>query len=317
MTNLPYAENNLYDTNRVFAPEGDPTAYDRRFARNLGFISVEEQQRLHDSSVAIAGAGGDGGMLAVQLARMGVGEFRLADPDPFDVENINRQAVCTSETIGTNKAVAVGEYIKKINPAARVTIYENGITEENTADFIEGTTLVIDETEFTLHALGIMLARESRKQEIPVMTALNIGFGAMVTTFRPHGVTLEKILGFGDDEPLDEISEKPVPLSRWLPFLPRYIDLSVFGKVARGEKPAPSIAPGVATAASLGSTQAFLNIVGQKNKRPSPVYARKVLVSDSMSGDNKKIVFNRLSHYRHMSSLLMSNLFKKNPKASY
>jgi hypothetical protein len=162
-----------------------------------------------------------------------------------------------------------------------------------------------------------MLARESRKREIPVMTALNIGFGAMVTTFRPHGVTIEKILGFRNDEPLDEISEKPVPLSRWLPFLPGYIDLSVFDKVAKGERSAPSIAPGVAMAASLGATQAFLNIMRRENRRPSPVYARDVLISDSMSGDNKRVRFNRASHYRHMASLLARNVLNKNPKTSY
>ena len=87
---------------------------DIRFERNLGFLNEREQETLANSSVAIAGAGGDGGMLAVQLARMGVGEFRLADPDPFEIENINRQAVCNDDTIGMNKADAVADYIYKI-----------------------------------------------------------------------------------------------------------------------------------------------------------------------------------------------------------
>jgi tRNA A37 threonylcarbamoyladenosine dehydratase len=91
-------------------------SYSERFERNLGFLSSKEQSILENSSVAIAGAGGDGGMIALQLARMGVGEIRLADPDPFGVENINRQAVCTDLTIGQNKAEAVGAYIQAINP---------------------------------------------------------------------------------------------------------------------------------------------------------------------------------------------------------
>ncbi len=81
--------------------------YELAFARNLGFISQAEQDKLSETSVAIAGAGGDGGELAVLLARMGFGEIRLADPDPFEIENINRQAVCTTRTVGMNKAVAV------------------------------------------------------------------------------------------------------------------------------------------------------------------------------------------------------------------
>lgn len=63
------------------------------FERNLGFLTLEEQERINNSVVAIAGAGGDGGLLALQFARLGVGEIRLADPDPFEAENINRQAL--------------------------------------------------------------------------------------------------------------------------------------------------------------------------------------------------------------------------------
>jgi molybdopterin/thiamine biosynthesis adenylyltransferase len=287
------------------------------FERNLGFMTEAEQEKLQNSVVSIAGAGGDGGMLAVQLARMGVQEFRLADPDPFEVENTNRQAVCTTKTIGVNKAEAVAEYVQAINPNASVTTYSEGITEDNTPEFVQGATLVIDETEFTLHALGIMLSREARYNNIPVMTALNIGFGAMVTTFKPNGITLEKMLGFKNDEPLDEIAEKQVSLDRWLPYLPSYVDMKAFAKVAKGEKSAPSIAPGVAMAASMGATQAFLNIAGKGNHRPKPVYAPKALVMDSMTMEAKQVKFRRRSHYKHLAVIGFKNLLKLNPQASY
>lgn len=287
------------------------------FERNLGFIHEAEQELLGNSVVSVAGAGGDGGMLAIQLARMGVADFRLADPDPFEVENINRQAACTDKTIGVNKAEAVGAYIQEINPDARVQTFTDGITPENTEEFAHGATLLIDETEFTMHTLGIMLAREARKNKQPVLTALNIGFGAMVTTFRPEGHSLEKMLGFKDDEPLDEIADKPVSLDRWLPFLPNYIDLKVFGKVAAGEKSAPSIAPGVTIAAGMGATQAFLNIVGTGNHRPKPVYAPKARVFDAMTGQAKEVKFGKWSHYKHLSSIVLRNTLKINPQASY
>ena len=116
-----------------------------RFDRNLGFMSEIEQEKLHESSVAIAGAGGDGGMLAVELARMGVGEIRLADPDTFETENINRQAVCTDETIGVNKSEAVGDYIQKINPDAKVIVQSRGITPDNVGEFVEGIVAVVGE----------------------------------------------------------------------------------------------------------------------------------------------------------------------------
>lgn len=288
-----------------------------RFERNSGFLSEEEMMKISESTVSIAGAGGDGGMLAVQLARLGVGHMKLADPDPFEIENINRQAVCADSTIGMNKAEAVAEYVTDINPDIKVETYTDGITRENAAEFVEGSTLLIDETEFTIQALGVILAREARKRDIPTLTALNIGYGAMVTTFHPKGATLEKVLGFKETETIDEIAEKEVALDRWLPYLPKYVDLKAFEKVAKGEKSAPSIAPGVAVAAGMGATQAVLNLVGQENNRPKPVYARDAYVFDAMTMEAKKVKFSRLNHYKHLGGIGVRNLMKMHPRASY
>jgi molybdopterin/thiamine biosynthesis adenylyltransferase len=289
----------------------------RRFERNLGFMSESDRDLLVNSTVSIAGAGGDGGMLAVELARMQVGSIRLADPDPFEIENINRQAVCTDDTMGVNKAEAVGAYLKKINPDANIEIYNNGITPENVDEFVKGSTLVIDETEFTLQALGVMLGRAAREKEIPVMTAMNIGFAGIVTTFHPHGkMTLESMLGFSEDTSLDDISANPIKNERWLPYLPSYGDMNVLKKVAKG-KPAPSISPGVAMAAGIGSTQAFLNIVGQQNKWPKPIYAPKAKVMDALNGTSKEVTMSRISFYRHLAVIATNNLLQRNPTAAY
>lgn len=288
-----------------------------RFERNLGFISTEEQEIMHNSSVAIAGAGGDGGMLAVQLARMGVGNMRLADPDPFEIENINRQATCTDKTIGVNKAEAVADYISSINPEANIEVYDQGITEENASEFVSGQDLLIDETEYTMQHLAVMLAREARANDIPNMTALNIAFASLVTTYSSSGPSLEKRLGFDEETPIADIKETEAQLDRWLPYLPSYADMEVLKKVATGEKSAPSIAPGVALAAGMGATQAFLNIVGRSNNRPKPVMAPRALVVDAMTGKMNKIKYSRTSHYRHLASMAVRSGLGINPKTSY
>ena len=288
------------------------------FERNLGFMSNSEQDRLHDSIVAIAGAGGDGGMLAVHLARMGVGEIRLADPDSFEIENINRQAVCNQDTIGMNKAVAVSGYIKSINTDIKTIFYDEGIKQDNVSEFILGADLVIDETEFTKHALAVMLARSARDQHIPNMTVFNIGFGTVATTYLPDGPKLENRLGFKASQDIEEIKSSAVSIDRWLPYLPAYGDLDVLGKVAKAEKSAPSIAPGVALAASVGATQAFLNLVkGIDNHRPNPVYAPKAIIMDSMSIKSKVVSYNRISYYKHLSRVVLRNLLNMNPKTSF
>lgn len=290
---------------------------EQAFARNLGFLSEQEQERLHKSKIAIAGAGGDGGMLAVQLTRLGVGEIRLADPDQFEIENLNRQAVCTLKNIGTNKAVAVSEYLNEINPELKTSVFTDGVTTENIEEFIDGVDLIIDETEFTLHSIGVMIARQARKNNTPNLMALNIGFGATVTTYHPQGRTLEKSLGLSEQMPLDEIAEQVVPISRWLPYIPGYGDISVLEKVAKAEKSAPSIAPGVAIAAGVGSAQALLNILHSKNNRPKPYYSPKTLIVDAMSGEAKVTRHPIASHYKHLGNLVIKNTVKRVPKASY
>lgn len=291
-----------------------------RFERNLGFYSTEEQGHLQNSSIGVAGAGGDGALLAETLVRMGVGEVRLADPDPFEIENINRQAFCNENTIGVNKAIAVGEGLQGINPDLKVATFTDGITPENTPDFVQGLDLVIDETEYTMQWLAVMLGREARKQGVPNMTALNIGFAALVTTYEAEGTTIEKRLGFTEDQPLDEIMDTEADLARWLPYLPKYGDLKVLEMVAKAEKSAPSVAPGVAAAAAIGSTQATLNLLkakGSRNHRPDPIYAPNARVIDVMTGESKLIKYSRASHYRHLASMVARNVLKRTPQTSY
>lgn len=290
----------------------------KRFERNLGFLSTAEQELLGDSKVAIAGVGGDGGMLAVQLARMGIGSMRFADPDPFEIENVNRQATCTDETLGRNKAEVVAEYVQKINPDLNIDIYDKGITSENAKAFVNGQDLLIDETEYTMQHLAVELARAARQEGIPNMTALNIAFAAVVTTYSPGGSKLEERLGFDEDTPIREVQETESDLSRWLPYLPSYGDLEVLKKIATGEKSAPSIAPGVALAAGMGSTQALLNLtVDIKNKRPRPILAPKALVFDAMTGKANTIKYSRGSHFRHLGIMATRSIIGRNPSTSY
>ncbi|MCK9641562.1 MAG: ThiF family adenylyltransferase [Prolixibacteraceae bacterium] len=289
----------------------------KAFERNLGFLSKEEQEKIQSSVIAIAGAGGDGGMLAVQLARMGFGEIRLADPDPFEIENLNRQAVCSADTIDTNKAHAVAEYLKSINPEIIVKVYDEGISATNVDEFVEGADLVVDETEYTIHSLGVMIARSARKQGIPNLMALNLGFGTVVTTYHPTGRTLEENLGLSETASLEEIDKAEVPISRWLPYIPPYGDLSVLDKVAKGEKSAPSIAPGVAIAAGTGATQALLNIIHSQNNRPEPIYAPKLLMIDAMTAEAKVLRDPVFSHYRFLARTVLKNVFKMVPKVDY
>ena len=69
-----------------------------------------DQERLEAAHIAVIGCGGLGSWIALGLARMGVRELTLVDPDRFDRTNAPRQLVC-SEDLGQPKAHAVARNV--------------------------------------------------------------------------------------------------------------------------------------------------------------------------------------------------------------
>ena len=63
------------------AAAAGPFDYNEAFSRNIGLLTLEEQDKLRRSHVAIAGMGGVGGVHVITLSRTGIGNFTIADPD--------------------------------------------------------------------------------------------------------------------------------------------------------------------------------------------------------------------------------------------
>lgn len=78
--------------------------YSQAFSRNLGWITSDEAELLKKKKVAIAGMGGVGGQYCEVLARLGISNFQLADPDSFEQVNFNRQNGSGMSTVGRKKA---------------------------------------------------------------------------------------------------------------------------------------------------------------------------------------------------------------------
>ncbi len=223
------------------------------FSRNVGLISETEQKLLFDSTVAIAGTGADGGLVAERLARVGVGHLRLADPDSFDVSNFNRQFASNQTTVGRNKAEVVGEEIQKINPQAEVKTYL-GVNASNVAEFIRGASVVIDEIDYTRLDISVMFHREARAQNKYIFLAVNIGWGANVFVFAPDGMTLEDYVGLPAEATTEEMKNFPIPPEKFAPDVPDYMDAKVIEGIVNGSIPIPSVSPSVALEAGILST---------------------------------------------------------------
>ena len=114
-------------------PQGRPFSYEQAFARHLGLIAPDEQARLRRARVAILGMGGVGGIHLVTLARLGIGSFRIADPDGFELANFNRQYGANMRTLGRNKAEVMAEEARAINPELDLRVFAEAVTPRTSA----------------------------------------------------------------------------------------------------------------------------------------------------------------------------------------
>ncbi|MDD5671884.1 MAG: ThiF family adenylyltransferase [Candidatus Omnitrophica bacterium] len=162
--------------------------YDLAFDRNIGWLTREEQNRLRNSCVVIAGVGGTGGFQAQVLARLGVGHFKLVDPDTFELTNINRQIGATVPTIGKFKAEVVREMIHQINPKAEVEIHMKPLARNNADEIFESANLAIDGIDFFEGNAKMVLYSKGMEKGVPVITVAPIGFGGSLIIFTPEGM---------------------------------------------------------------------------------------------------------------------------------
>ena len=92
------------------------------FYQSLLLFSDEDMETITRSTVGIVGIGGVGSIATEMIARTGVGNMRVSDPDAYQPYNLNRQVFATIDTVGHNKAATAAQKIMLINPSLNVTV---------------------------------------------------------------------------------------------------------------------------------------------------------------------------------------------------
>jgi len=167
-----------------------------RYARNMKTFSPEDQASLLKSQVSIVGLGGLGGTVSEILARTGIGTLNLIDGDRFEASNLNRQFLCTRETMGKYKTEAAVERIKAINPSITVHRHDEYLDDTNSDALIPRSDVIVDcldniKTRF-------ILENASKKTGSPLVSAAVAGLSGHITTIFPEDRGLELIYGQPD-----------------------------------------------------------------------------------------------------------------------
>ncbi len=139
-----------------------------RLDRNRNSITVEEQTRLAELTVGVAGLS-VGHVIAHTLAAQGLcGRLRLTDFDRIELSNLNR-IPATVFDLGLNKAVAAARRISELDPYLPVEVFHAGLTTDTVDDFLDGLNVLVEECDsLDIKAIVRVAARHRR---IPVLMA--------------------------------------------------------------------------------------------------------------------------------------------------
>lgn len=185
----------------------DDNFYWERVDRNLGWLgdSTTEQRRrqesLRDAVIGVVGTGGIGGAVAARLVRMGARNLKLADPDHFELSNVQRQLGAARETIGRNKAEVVAEQIYALTGDVNIDVFSEGITPDSAAEFMDGCDYVMDQMEFFQIKNRYALHRAFRASDrcrfmfkIPT-----VAHATFIFTYTKDSMPIEEVYGVDED----------------------------------------------------------------------------------------------------------------------
>ncbi len=142
-----------------------------QFSRTELAIGPEGLEVMKNSTVAVLGIGGVGGIAAEALARTGVGRIVMIDKDVVDITNVNRQVHALTTTVGQPKAELMKERIKLINPECDAIALRMFYTEETYEQLFEYPLDYVLDASDTI-SYKIHLIKECRRRKIPLISSM-------------------------------------------------------------------------------------------------------------------------------------------------
>lgn len=140
----------------------DKQKFLERYNRNILIerISEKGQQKLLNSKVLVAGAGGLGSTVLANLSSVGAGTIGIIDNDVLELSNLNRQYIHKYSNIGKIKVDSAKSWIKEFNPDINVKTYQMRLDANNYRDIINDYDLIIDcfdsyKSKFLLNEIAV------------------------------------------------------------------------------------------------------------------------------------------------------------------
>lgn len=176
-------------------------------SRHRGLI---ETDLLRNRSVLIFGLGTGGIQIAINLAKCGVGNFHLLDPDRLEIGNICRHQAGISQ-IGRKKVLVAKDLLLEKNPDIKVHTYPikaDETTTDEIQEIIKGVDLIICATDNRESKLLINAIDINLRKPILFSGAFRRAYGGQILRVYPADTACYHcfLLGMPDIETDQEIS---------------------------------------------------------------------------------------------------------------
>ncbi len=241
------------------------------FSRNIGLLTIQEQNRLSEMTVAVPGMGGVGGVHLMTLVRTGIGKFHIADFDLFEPVNVNRQYGARVPDFGRSKLEVMKEEALSVNPFLELTLFEDGITQENIDEFLDGVDVVLDGLDFFKFDIRQLLFKKAAQKGIYVITAGPMGFSSAMLVFDPRGMGFDQY--FNITKGLSD-REKYLSFAIGLAPRPTHIKYMDFKKVDLDSKAGPSLNVACQICSGMAATEAIKILLKKGRVRSVPCYSQ-------------------------------------------
>ncbi len=147
----------------------------KRFDRTLSLIGLERFEALRGKKVTVVGLGGVGGAAAEALMRSGIKSLTFVDGDVFEESNLNRQILCTAQTLGKNKAETAALRAREIDEDINAVSVPEYATEKNIMRIIDPA-----ECDYCIDAIDdvknkILLIKTCKERGVGIISAMGAG----------------------------------------------------------------------------------------------------------------------------------------------
>lgn len=148
-----------------------------RSNRNQNLVTAEEQARIGEASISIAGLSVGNG-IAIGLAQHGIRSLRLSDDDSLSTCNLNRLRAGVFQ-IGLPKQEVLAQQLWELNPYLNLA-FMGRLTDETMSGFLDSPKPVAIFDEIDDFEMKIRLRLAARERGIPVLMLTSLGDNILI-----------------------------------------------------------------------------------------------------------------------------------------